>query len=138
MRKVICIITTIMCILLVGCSIPKYTEQDCNSAKDTAYQEGYDEGHEDGYSEGYDQGKEDGYDEGKEDGFAEDLSSPDNYEGNTYSVGQPGASSVYVTPSGSKYHQSWCRYVANKTNLSYYNSASEAEAAGYDACSVCF
>lgn len=42
MRKVICIITTIMCLLLVGYS--KYTEQDYNSAKDTAYQEGYDEG----------------------------------------------------------------------------------------------
>lgn len=90
------------------------------------------------YSEGYDQGKEDGYDEGKEDGFAEDLSSYNNGEDNTASVDQPGASAVYVTPSGSSYHQSWCRYVKNKTNLSYYNNASEAESAGYDACSVCF
>ena len=133
-KQIVAIITVIMCLSLVGCSVPKYSEQEYNSAKDTAYQEGYNKGHDDGYDDGYSEGKSDGYDEGKSYTSSQNNTSSNN----TYSSNKPSSSAVYVTPSGSKYHQSWCRYVNNKTNLSYYNSASEANSAGYDACSVCF
>ena len=144
-KQIISLITAIMCLALVGCSIPKYSEEEYNSASDTAYQEGYDKGHEDGYSEG----KSDGYDEGKDVGYKEgydegksDVSASNNTSSTTSdstdSSDKPGSNAVFVTPSGSKYHRSWCRYVSSKTNLSYYDSASEAESAGYDACSVCF
>lgn len=45
---------------------------------------------------------------------------------------------VCVTRTGDKYHQIWCRYVSGKTDLTYYSNKNEAEAAGYDACSVCY
>lgn len=143
-KRIICLITTIMCLALVGCSIPKYSEEEYKSAADTAYQEGYDKGHEEGYNEGksdgYDEGKDvgykEGYDEGKSNASANNTSSPT--ADSTNSSNKPGPNAVFVTPSGSKYHRSWCRYVNSKTNLSYYDSASEAESAGYDACSVCF
>lgn len=142
---IVCLITAVICLALVGCSIPKYSEEDYNSAKDTAYQEGYDKGHEEGYnkgkSDGYDEGKNVGHKEGYEEGkFESSSGNNSSYTSNdsSYSSDKPGPNAVFVTPSGSKYHQSWCQYVNSKTNLSYYKSAADAESAGYDACSVCF
>ena len=48
---------------------------------------------------------------------------------------RPVATTVYVTPSGSRYHQSDCRYTKGKylTDL----SIPAAEKAGYTACKIC-
>lgn len=42
---------------------------------------------------------------------------------------------VYITATGSKYHQSWCGYLWNS---SYAISLSNAKSQGYTACSRCF
>lgn len=57
----------------------------------------------------------------------------DSNDNDTYTGG-----TVCVTRTGDKYHQIWCRYVSGKTDLTYYDSKTAAEAAGYDACSVCY
>lgn len=127
MRRILTIIfTLLLCMSVTGCTIAEYTEADMESAKDTAYEDGYNEG----YDEGYDTGYEEGYDSGIYD------SEESNDEG--YLGPAPSSGRVYVTRTGSKYHQSWCQYIQGKNDLSYYNSAGEAESAGYDACSVCY
>lgn len=44
------------------------------------------------------------------------------------------ANTVYVTPSGKKYHKASCRYISSTSTAL---SLSEAKAKGYDACKVC-
>lgn len=41
---------------------------------------------------------------------------------------------VYITDTGSKYHRSGCRYLSRSRHAI---SRSDAQSAGYDACSVC-
>lgn len=42
---------------------------------------------------------------------------------------------VYVTRTGSKYHQSWCSYLSNSC---FSMTLDDALSAGYDACSRCY
>lgn len=95
-----------------------YTKEEV----DAAYDSGYELGHRNGYSSGYFAGFTKGSD--VDIGITDDESIP--------------YSAVYVTRTGSKYHHSWCQYVSGKSDLWYYDSASEAELDGYSACSVCF
>ena len=46
-----------------------------------------------------------------------------------------GGAGVYVTNTGSKYHRAGCRYL---NNSAHSMSLSQAQAAGYSACSVCW
>ena len=50
------------------------------------------------------------------------------------STSTPQSRTVYITNTGSKYHQSGCRYL-KKSKISI--SLSEAKSRGYSACSVC-
>lgn len=47
------------------------------------------------------------------------------------------AGTVWTTPSGSKYHESNCQYINGRTDLTYFNTAAEAENCGYSPCSIC-
>lgn len=42
---------------------------------------------------------------------------------------------VYVTQTGSKYHQIWCSYLSNSC---FSMTLNDALSAGYDACSRCY
>lgn len=121
-RIYIVILSIFMTLALVSCAV--YTEEDLDDAR----QSGYDEGYDVGYEEGYNEGRTDGYDDG--------FSAADNYTESSYSDEIPNTA-VFVTPHGEKYHESWCQYVSNRTDISYYNTADEAELAGYSPCSVC-
>ncbi len=105
-----------------------YTEDDLKDAE----QSGYDSGYDTGYNEGYDIGYDEGYNEAK----SEYPSDDDDNNDYTPDDGITD-SSVFVTRTGDKYHTPYCRYVQGKNDLSYYDSAAEAEAAGYSPCSVC-
>lgn len=105
----------------------------------------YNEGYKTGYSKGKDAGYGVGYTKGHSEGYKD---AENDYNGNSSSsiiYGDYGTSyedgiteySVFVTPSGEKYHTEYCRYIEGKSNLSYYDSASDAAAAGYEPCSVC-
>lgn len=48
---------------------------------------------------------------------------------------QPVTTTIYVTPSGSRYHTEDCRYVKNKDAAALSMKAAEEE--GYTACKVC-
>lgn len=56
-----------------------------------------------------------------------------NYSSNNNSSNESGY--VYVTRTGSKYHQGWCRYL-RKSKIKM--RLSDALSSGYDACSVCY
>lgn len=121
----------ILMILLIIC-IPQtyYSESDIEEAMDT----GYSDGHTAGYNEGYKVGHDEGYDKGYDNGYADGCS-----EGSSeyVSVDELPAEAVYITPTGEKYHASWCQYVVGKTNLTYFENADEALVYGYYPCSVC-
>lgn len=73
-------------------------------------------------------------------GYKEALENPTgeaNYIPPDENVNTPPDTAVFVTPSGSKYHTEYCRYVDDRTDISYYNSSEEAEQEGYAPCSVC-
>lgn len=106
---------------------------------DEARQEGYDEGYEVGYDEGRDIGYDEGYDEGYE--YVKDIAL-DYFEGqnsnsDVKSTNNAPEGTVFVTPSGEKYHRNGCQYISGKYNLTGYDSAADAAAAGYKPCSVC-
>ena len=93
-------------------------------------------------SERYYEGFEKGYDSGYYDaskGF------PDMYEPSTtssyydsyddsYDDSSDYSITVYITDTGSKYHQSWCSYLKESSTAV---SLSDAQYWGYDACSRC-
>lgn len=109
------------------------TQEICKSSYSEARQSGYNEGYEVGYDEGY-SAAEDSYDN-YDTGYLGPYTGGDDY-GTSYEDGIT-EYSVFVTPSGEKYHTEYCRYIEGKSNLSYYDSASDAAAAGYEPCSVC-
>lgn len=104
------------------------------------YDEGYDEGNEDGYFDGYESGKSIGYDSGYADGLADQDSS--NSSSNSSSTSSSGSSSstssysptVYITDTGSKYHNYGCQYLRESCHAI---SLSSAKAYGYGPCSRC-
>ena len=129
-KEITCIIAIIMCLSLTGCSIPKYSEEEYISAKDTAYEDGYNDGHKDGYEEGKTDGYEDGFIIGRK------SSSNSNTPETTSSSYSP--TTVFVTPSGSKYHRFDCFYLDGAAYTISYDSPEQAESAGYGSCSRCF
>lgn len=110
----ICVPLFVIC----GYTYTHISEDIYNKAYDKGYSQGFIDGRTEGYLQGYDAGSDD---------------SLPGFGSNNISYGR-----VAVTPTGSKYHQVWCQYVSNKSNLFYYETVADAEAAGYDACSVCY
>lgn len=118
--KTIIYLIIVICVPLLmigGYAYTHISEDVYNKAYDKGYSQGFVDGRTEGYLQGYDDGQDD---------------SMPGFSSNDISYGR-----IAVTSTGEKYHQVWCQYVSNKTNLFYYETAADAEAAGYDACSVC-
>lgn len=116
MKKKVWVIIGILILALIGYGLYNY-----------AYNTGYDNGHDNGYNAGYRAGQREC-----------EESHYDYYTGYGYSdEGGITSSSVFVTMTGSKYHDGYCQYVVGKSNLSYYDNAYAAQLAGYSPCSVC-
>ena len=128
------IITIGAVIFLCGIITYQLTDQ----MYDSGYKQGKSDTYESAYDEGYNEGLDEGYDHGYDDGENATLSSvytPETTEG--YYIANT-SDDVFVTPSGEKYHRSWCRYVSNRYDLRCFNEgAVAAEQAGYTPCSVC-
>lgn len=125
-------------LLLAGC----YTEDDL--AKE--------------WEDGYAQGKSDGYTVGYDEGFAAGASQVFMFQGEATPEEEPVAEEqepvqepepepevstessgsseviVYVTDTGTKYHQSWC---SSLWNSSHEKTLSQAIAQGYGPCKNC-
>ncbi len=99
-------------------------EQGHAAGYDEGYAAGYTEGSEAGYTAGYSQGVSDGQQDGYEDGYA---------TGKNLMVAGSEAT-VYVTKSGTKYHNADC---ANLTTSKIPIALSDAVAQGYTPCSKC-
>lgn len=135
MNRITAIIVSIL--LLFSLTSCIYTESDIEEARDSGYDEGYETGYDEGYDLGYDEGYDDGYSDGLYDSSESDMS---GYLGprDTYLTTDTAPSgTVWVTPSGEKYHEGWCRYISGRNDLTYYYSAEDAINAGYAPCSVC-
>lgn len=134
-------------------------EDGYNAAKEKAKEDSsiaYDSGYAFGYDDGYDDGLQDGHDiAGWEAETGHTIISEEAPESTpkptpkltpsptpqptpqpTPEPQQPvqTEATVYVTNSGSKYHNAGCRYLWNS---SIAMSLSDAKASGYTACSVC-
>lgn len=75
-----------------------------------------------------------------QDGISEYTLSDDSYYESANTVlttDEAPEGTVWTTPSGSKYHEAGCRYIDGRTDLTYFNSAADAESYGYSPCSVC-
>ena len=81
------------------------------------------------YNDGYTVGYNDGYDDGQSNRVStqsnKDQWTNDDYAENT----------VYITDTGSKYHQYGCQYLRESC---HEVSLSDAQSEGYTACSVCW
>lgn len=100
---------------------------------DSGYARGYDDGNYDGYDVGYDDGYDSGYTKGQKSVSASSSSLYKTWtspSGNTTLTQQP---TVYITETGTKYHQSWCSYL--KSSIPVYLST--AKESGYTPCSRC-
>ena len=118
--KTIIYLIIVICVPLLmigGYAYTHISEDVYNKAYDKGYSQGFVDGRTEGYLQGYDDGQDD---------------SMPGFSSNNISYGR-----IAVTSTGEKYHQVWCQYVSNKTNLFYYETAADAEAAGYEPCSVC-
>lgn len=118
--KTIIYLIIVICVPLLmigGYAYTHISEDIYNKAYDKGYSQGFVDGRTEGYLQGYDNGQDD---------------SMPGFSSNDISYGR-----IAVTSTGEKYHQVWCQYVSNKTNLFYYETAADAETAGYEPCSVC-
>ena len=118
--KTIIYLIIVICVPLLmigGYAYTHVSEDIYNKAYDKGYSQGFVDGRTEGYLQGYDDGQDD---------------SMPGFSSNDISYGR-----IAVTSTCEKYHQVWCQYVSNKTNLFYYETAADAEAAGSEPCSVC-
>ena len=107
------LITFLLCAAISAALIinsNRHAKVALSSAKESAYSEGYDSG----YSEGYDSG----YDDGK----LGNLSPSDK-------------TTVYVTPSGERYHRRSCSSIKGRETEKLQKW--EAKERGYTACARC-
>ena len=122
------ILTALLILSLIGNGVLGYLFSDSleykQQYKDATYtinllqsecEENYDNGYSDGYSDGY----------------ADAQSGSDSNYSNEDFIG----TTVYITDTGSKYHRYGCQYLRQSCHSI---SLSDAEAQGYEACSVCF
>lgn len=71
------------------------------------------------------------YDDGYSDGYADAQNGSDSNYSNEDYIG----TTVYITDTGSKYHRYGCQYLRQSC---HEISLTDAEAQGYESCSVCF
>lgn len=64
------------------------------------------------------------------------LSSSQDASPKETSASEPQEATVYITPSGEKYHRSGCQYIEDKSNLTELSESRAAEL-GYEPCKVC-
>lgn len=95
-----------------------------SAGKDAGYGVGYTKGHAEGYADA-----ENDYNSSNDGGYLGPYTGEYDYDDTEYSV--------FVTPSGEKYHRNGCQYISGKYNLKIYASADEAANDGYEPCSVC-
>lgn len=111
--------------------------KELEAEADEQYQKGYDSGYNVGYADGYAHGKSVGKSSGAQSGGGGTTTQSSGGGGGgggaATQTGNQGTT-VYVTNSGSKYHNAGCRYLWNS---SIAISLSDAKASGYTACSVC-
>lgn len=118
------------------------------------WEAGYEQGKEDGRQVGYKEGRQEGYDEGYDEGYldacieydieefwaeTEDhivVPEPEPEPEPEVSTESSGSDEVivYVTDTGTKYHQSWC---SSLWNSSHEKTLPQAIAAGYAPCKNC-
>lgn len=132
------IITVIITLLISAVIVYLGGRVLLQSTHDSGYDTGYDIGYNDGYDEGRDIGYEEGYSIAEYDYGENDRSgylgpSPDTY----LTSDTAPAGTVWTTPYGEKYHETGCRYVNGRNDLTYFYSAEDAINAGYAPCSVC-
>lgn len=148
MKKLIALLLMSV-LLLSGCG---YTEEDLAAEWEEGYAQGKSDGegaaYDNGYESGYDNGYSEGYDEGYldacidydiEEFWAETedhIVVPEPEPEPEVSTESSGSSEVivYVTDTGTKYHQSWC---SSLWNSSHEKTLSQAIAAGYGPCKNC-
>lgn len=121
--------TLIICIVVsynIISGINESAKERIAYAEEESYSDGYNQGYEDGYDSGYDfgysEGSSSGYDEGYDDGKEGNLSPADKR-------------TVYVTPSGRKYHRKSCSSI--KGHDTEKLQTWEAKERSYTACSRC-
>lgn len=128
-------------------SLQSQADGSYDSGYHAGYEQGYIDGHvegnkagyNDGYNFGYNDGHTDGYEQGITaiggKGFTGDDWSPDIVFGE-YPAGEYDATeTVYITDTGSKYHQYGCQYL---TGSCHAMALDEAVDAGYTPCSRCW
>ena len=114
-----------------------YTSQDSLASE---WEDGYAQGKADGYTVGYDEGFAAGASQSfaiqQEAVQAEDPTPAESEPEPEVSTGSSGSDEVivYVTDTGTKYHQSWC---SSLWNSSHEKTLSQAIAAGYAPCKNC-
>ena len=125
-RSLICIIVTfLVCLVISICVINsqnRLAAERLDNAKIEQYDQGYTDGYNDGHEDGYSEGSSSGYDEGYDDGKEGNLSPADKR-------------TVYVTPSGRKYHRKSCSSI--KGHDTEKLQTWEAKERGYTACARC-
>jgi len=108
--------------------------------KEDGYNSGYNDGELQGYNDGYtqakDAGRSEGYRSGYDKGYSDGLSDAyvPSYNSYSYSYDTGYYTTVYITATGSKYHEIWCSYLSKSC---YSISLSDAKASGYTPCSRC-
>lgn len=105
--------------------------EELEAEAEEQYQKGYDSGYNVGYADGYAHGKNIGKSSGAQSSGG--AQSGGGGGGAATQTGNQGTT-VYVTNTGSKYHNAGCRYLWNS---SIAMSLFDAKAGGYTACSVC-
>jgi competence protein ComEC len=134
MKKLIALLLMSV-LLLAGCG---YTEEDLAAE----WEEGYAQGKSDGYTVGYDEGFAAGASQvfmfqGEAAPEEEPVAEEQEPEPEPETTAESSGSSeviVYVTDTGTKYHQSWC---SSLWNSSHEKTLSQAIAAGYGPCKNC-
>ena len=113
----------VLAISLSSCSSAKYSQEDMEAAVKTARGEAYDIGYKKGFEFGYAEGYVGGLNGDNMNVFSEQDEENENI--------------VYFIVGGvKKYHDGDCPYLQGK-QLSTFQDASEAEAAGFEPCSTC-
>lgn len=139
---------------LAGCGF--YTDDDLASIRTKSFDSGYQKGLAEGRKIGYDAGEKAGYKNGLADatsdealtkawldGFGSAFYGPggqgeglenDYYDTGTTSSSNQDEVTVYVTDTGTKYHNLGCQYLSESQNAI---TLSAAKAQGYGPCSRC-
>lgn len=135
------ILTFMACCLFFSSYTEKKSQERYSEGYDIGYSDGetygYDAGHYSGYEQGFSEGKEEGYGFGYEAGYKDGqayYSYGENY-GTYYYHSDTTSQTVYITETGSKYHNWGCQYLSQSCREI---SLDDAIAQGYTACSRCW